>query len=112
VLACVKTLGLILLCGDSKQIVYPNSFSWAAVRNLFWDGLAGAAAQAQDLLVLQNGRVAPHVLTVTAGTSTASSPSNCIGYWNACRRVCGTTCAASAFTSIKCCRVPNETAGR
>ena len=40
-LACLKTPGQFLLCGDSNQIVHPNFFSWAAVRSLFWQGLAG-----------------------------------------------------------------------
>ena len=53
VLALLKTPGQFLLCGDSNQIVHPNFFSWAAVRSLFWHGLAGAAAQRQDLSVLQ-----------------------------------------------------------
>ncbi|MDZ7856550.1 UvrD-helicase domain-containing protein [Sphaerotilus sp.] len=53
VLALLKAPGQFLLCGDSNQIVHPNFFSWAAVRTLFWQGLAGAAAQRQDLSVLQ-----------------------------------------------------------
>ncbi len=53
VLACLKTPGQFLLCGDSNQIVHPNFFSWAAVKALFWQGLAGAAAQQQPLHVLQ-----------------------------------------------------------
>jgi len=53
VLACLKTPGQFLLCGDSNQIVHPNFFSWAAVKTLFWHGLAGAAAQQQPLHVLQ-----------------------------------------------------------
>ena len=53
VLACLKTPGQFLLCGDSNQIVHPNFFSWAAVRTLFWHGLAGDAAQRQSLSVLQ-----------------------------------------------------------
>ena len=53
VLACLKTPGQFLLCGDSNQIVHPNFFSWAAVRTLFWHGLAGEAAQRQTLSVLQ-----------------------------------------------------------
>jgi hypothetical protein len=53
VLALLKAPGQFLLCGDSNQIVHPNFFSWAAVRTLFWHGLAGAAAQRQDLSVLQ-----------------------------------------------------------
>ena len=52
VLACLKTPGQFLLCGDSNQIVHPNFFSWAAVKSLFWQGLAGAAAQRQALAVL------------------------------------------------------------
>ncbi len=53
VLACLKAPGQFLLCGDSNQIVHPNFFSWAAVKTLFWQGLAGAAAQHQQLQVLQ-----------------------------------------------------------
>jgi hypothetical protein len=56
VLACLKVPGQFLLCGDSNQIVHPNYFSWAAVRALFWQGLAGDAAQrqaAQQLHILQ-----------------------------------------------------------
>jgi hypothetical protein len=56
VLACLKTPGQFLLCGDSNQIVHPNFFSWAAVKSLFWQGLAGDAAErahAQTLQVLQ-----------------------------------------------------------
>jgi hypothetical protein len=52
-LACLKTPGQFLLCGDSNQIVHPNFFSWAAVRTMFWLGLAGEAAQRQTLSVLQ-----------------------------------------------------------
>ena len=53
VLACLKAPGQFLLCGDSNQIVHPNFFSWAAVKTLFWKGLAGEAAQRQQLQVLQ-----------------------------------------------------------
>lgn len=53
VLACLNKPGQFLLCGDSNQIVHPNFFSWAAVRTLFWHGLAGEAAQRQTLSVLQ-----------------------------------------------------------
>jgi hypothetical protein len=53
VLACLKNPGQFLLCGDSNQIVHPNFFSWAAVKTLFWHGLAGEAAQRQSLQVLQ-----------------------------------------------------------
>ncbi|MFM2069604.1 MAG: hypothetical protein RLZZ584_4513, partial [Pseudomonadota bacterium] len=53
VLACLKTPGQFLLCGDSNQIVHPNFFSWAAVKTLFWQGLAGEAAQRQQLQLLQ-----------------------------------------------------------
>ncbi len=53
VLACLKKPGEFLLCGDSNQIVHPNFFSWAAVRSLFWQGLAGQAAQRQNLSVLK-----------------------------------------------------------
>ncbi|RZL89285.1 MAG: hypothetical protein EOP82_20295 [Variovorax sp.] len=53
VLACLKKPGQFLLCGDSNQIVHPNFFSWAAVKTLFWQGLAGEAAQRQSLQILQ-----------------------------------------------------------
>lgn len=53
VLACLKTPGQFLLCGDSNQIVHPNFFSWSAVRTLFWHGLAGGEAQRQSLSVLK-----------------------------------------------------------
>jgi hypothetical protein len=53
ILACLKTPGQFLLCGDSNQIVHPNFFSWAAVRSLFWQGLAGGPAQPQPLQVLR-----------------------------------------------------------
>ncbi len=53
VLACLKAPGQFLLCGDSNQIVHPNFFSWSAVKTLFWTGLAGEAAQRQQLQVLQ-----------------------------------------------------------
>jgi len=53
VLACLKAPGQFLLCGDSNQIVHPNFFSWAAVKALFWQGLAGETAQRQQLQVLR-----------------------------------------------------------
>jgi ATP-dependent exoDNAse (exonuclease V) beta subunit len=53
VLACLKNPSQFLLCGDSNQIVHPNFFSWAAVRSLFWNGLAGDVAQRQALHILQ-----------------------------------------------------------
>lgn len=53
VLACLKDSSQFLLCGDSNQIVHPNFFSWAAVRSLFWNGLAGDVAQRQALHILQ-----------------------------------------------------------
>lgn len=52
VLATLKKPGEFLLCGDANQIVHPNFFSWAAVRALFWQGLAGDKAQRQTLSVL------------------------------------------------------------
>lgn len=52
-LATLQKPGQFVLCGDSNQIVHPNFFSWAAVRALFWHGLAGEAAQRQSLSVLQ-----------------------------------------------------------
>jgi hypothetical protein len=53
VLARLKDPSQFLLCGDSNQIVHPNFFSWAAVRSLFWRGLAGDVAQRQSLHILQ-----------------------------------------------------------
>ena len=53
VLALLKRPGQFILCGDSHQIVHPNFFSWAALKSLFWHGLAGEAAQRQPLHVLQ-----------------------------------------------------------
>ena len=53
VLASLKQPGQFLLCGDSNQIVHPNFFSWAAVKSLFWSGLAGEMAQRQALQILQ-----------------------------------------------------------
>ena len=53
VLALLKHAGHFILCGDSHQIVHPNFFSWAALKSLFWHGLAGEAAQRQPLQVLQ-----------------------------------------------------------
>ena len=53
VLAMLKTPGQFILCGDSHQIVHPNFFSWAALKSLFWEGLAGDAAQRQPLKLLQ-----------------------------------------------------------
>lgn len=53
VLACLKNPSQFLLCGDSNQIVHPNFFSWAAVRSLFWNGLAGDVARRQALHILQ-----------------------------------------------------------
>jgi hypothetical protein len=53
VLACLKNPSQFLLCGDSNQIVHPNFFSWAAVRSLFWNGLAGDVAQRQAVHILQ-----------------------------------------------------------
>ncbi len=49
VLALLKAPGQFVLCGDSHQIVHPNFFSWAALKSLFWQGLAGDAAQRQPL---------------------------------------------------------------
>jgi len=39
-----------LLCGDSNQVVHPNFFSWARVKNLFWHD--PVVAERQDLRVL------------------------------------------------------------
>ena len=53
VLALLKAPGQFILCGDSHQIVHPNFFSWAALKSLFWRGLAGDAAQRQPLKLLR-----------------------------------------------------------
>jgi superfamily I DNA/RNA helicase len=53
VLALLRTPGQFILCGDSHQLVHPNFFRWAALKNLFWQGLAGDAAQRQPLKLLQ-----------------------------------------------------------
>jgi hypothetical protein len=53
VLALLKAPGQFILCGDSHQIVHPNFFSWAALKSLFWQGLAGDAVQRQPLKLLQ-----------------------------------------------------------
>ncbi len=56
VLALLKHPGQFILCGDSHQIVHPNFFSWAGLKSLFWQGLAGDAAErtmAQPLKLLQ-----------------------------------------------------------
>lgn len=53
VLTLLKAPGQFILCGDSHQIVHPNFFSWAALKSLFWQGLAGDAAQRQPLKLLQ-----------------------------------------------------------
>ena len=53
VLSLLKRPGHFMLCGDSHQIVHPNFFSWAALKSLFWRGLAGEASQRQPLMVLQ-----------------------------------------------------------
>ena len=53
VLALLKHPGQFILCGDSHQIVHPNFFSWSALKSLFWQGLAGEAAQRQPLHLLQ-----------------------------------------------------------
>lgn len=53
VLALLKKPGQFILCGDTHQIVHPNFFSWSALKSLFWQGLAGEAAQRQPLQLLQ-----------------------------------------------------------
>ena len=71
VLACLKAPGQFLLCGDSNQIVHPNFFSWAAVKSLFWQGLAGGAAEravGQQLHVLQANFRTTQAVTELANT--------------------------------------------
>lgn len=53
ILALLKKPGQFILCGDSHQIVHPNFFSWAALKTMFWQGLAGELAQRQPLHLLQ-----------------------------------------------------------
>ena len=67
-LACLKQPGQFLLCGDSNQIVHPNFFSWAGVRAVFWQGLAGEAAQRQNLSVLQANFRNTRTVTALANT--------------------------------------------
>ncbi len=70
VLACLKTPGQFLLCGDSNQIVHPNFFSLGgASRRLFWQGLAGEAAQRQQLQVLQANFRNTRAVTELANTA-------------------------------------------
>jgi hypothetical protein len=66
VLALLKRPGQFILCGDSHQIVHPNFFSWAALKSLFWRGLAGEAAQRQPLKVLQANFRNTRVVTLLA----------------------------------------------
>ena len=68
VLACLKKPGHFLLCGDAHQIVHPNFFSWAAVRALFWRGLASEAAAAQNVSVLQANFRNTQAVTQVANT--------------------------------------------
>ena len=68
VLCCLKAPGQFLLCGDANQIVHPNFFNWAAVKALFWHGLAGAAAQQQPLQVLHANFRNTQAVTVLANT--------------------------------------------
>ncbi|MFL6663682.1 MAG: UvrD-helicase domain-containing protein [Rhizobacter sp.] len=66
VLALLKRPGQFMLCGDSHQIVHPNFFSWAALKSLFWQGLAGDAAQRQPLKLLQANFRNTRAVTVLA----------------------------------------------
>jgi hypothetical protein len=51
---CLKSKDHFLLCGDAHQIVHPNFFSWASVRQLFRQGLdEGEATAAKEIAVLQ-----------------------------------------------------------
>ena len=63
VLRSQKQAGQFLLCGDSNQIVHPNFFSWAQVKQLFWN--EPALAERQELRILasnfRNGREAARV---------------------------------------------------
>ena len=68
VLSCLKTPGQFLLCGDSNQIVHPNFFSWAAVKGLFWNGLAGDVGQRQALHILQANFRNTQAVTQAANT--------------------------------------------
>jgi len=53
ILTTLKTPKNFLLCGDAHQIVHPNFFSWAAVRALFWHGLAGEDFGSEQISVLR-----------------------------------------------------------
>ena len=66
VLALLKAPGQFILCGDSHQIVHPNFFSWAALKSLFWQGLAGDAAQRQPLKLLRANFRNTRAVTVLA----------------------------------------------
>ena len=68
VLACQNAPGQFLLCGDSNQIVHAKFFSWSAVKTLFWQGLAGEAAQHQQLQVLQANFRNTQAVTALANT--------------------------------------------
>lgn len=63
VLKTLKKPCHFLLCGDSNQIVHPNFFSWAQVKNLFWND--PTLAERQELRVLavnfRNGQEATRV---------------------------------------------------
>ena len=63
ILKTLKKPGQFLLCGDSNQIVHPNFFSWAHVKNLFWHD--PHLAERQQLRVLttnfRNGQEATRI---------------------------------------------------
>jgi len=65
-LALLKHPGQFILCGDSHQSVHPNFFSGAALKSLFWRGLAGEAAQRQPLKLLQANFRNTHAVTALA----------------------------------------------
>jgi hypothetical protein len=50
ILRTLGATGRFLLCGDSNQVVHPNFFSWASVKQLFWRD--PALAERQRLSVL------------------------------------------------------------
>lgn len=63
VLKTLKKPGHFLLCGDSNQIVHPNFFSWAKIKQLFWNDPALAERQVIHVLNanFRNGQEATRV---------------------------------------------------
>ena len=63
ILAALRKPGAFVLGGDANQIVHPNFFSWAQVKNLFWAD--SRLSSGRDLRVLthnfRNGRIVTQV---------------------------------------------------